>query len=234
MIKNGLKIKDNITIIDIGNAVKKLVNSYFIDGGYTPYYSSLVQYQVIVENFITGYELEEDDDVVDIAMNDPDMWKLVLRFFYDVADTDEAGKANDENLDYINIMNGVLNNVKDVVEFEKQKQIHSTDEIMDTLYTIKFFMNDVMDSIHNFANLSLSKMSSEDIDTVMNFMKQIEGKDLSSETIGDALKQAVDFKVPETEIYEGQRQHIAEQRKIIEDLRGQLKDKENTDNITEK
>lgn len=126
MIKNGLKIKDNITNNDIIDAVNFIVDANFINGEYTPYYYGPARLEAIAKFFITGYELEDGEKLIDLINEDEDMHLLIVRFFY----KDDGDELDDEenavNQKYINIFNDVLTYASQLIEFEKQKIINCT------------------------------------------------------------------------------------------------------------
>lgn len=143
MKKDNLRIKDNINILDQSNAIEMIVTSAFMDDGYTPHYVDDTKLAAIMKYFITGYELEDEDSLYQIIYEDEEVRNLILRFFENIDDTDEARKENVENASYINILNNVMNNVVDKIEFEKQKRIHLTEEKKQFLTDLTFALNSV-------------------------------------------------------------------------------------------
>lgn len=218
MKKNNLKIKDTITMVDKIMAIESIATSVFNeDGDYTPYYADIKKIEVIVENFLEGVELEENDYTYEIAMNDKDVNTLIKKFFYNNEDTDKAKKENEKNAEYIYIMNDILANAEEKIEFTKQEVINCTYSKNEFYTTFSTFLKDAEKAIENLSNLDLSKLDDDTVATALGIMNQLKDKDITPELITDVIKNAVDFKVPETEIYEGQRKHIEEQNALLKE-----------------
>ena len=229
MKKNNLKIKEKITMADQINAINNILSYYFTDGEYTPYYAEVAKIETIVKCFIEGYELEKGEYRYDCANNDKDMKKLVLQFCYDTADTAIAKKRNKDNKKYIDIMNYVTVNVNEKLEFEKQKRIHCADEKKSFLDNITSFISDLDKSLSNIANLELSKLTPEMIETASGIIAQLKDKEITPELISDIVKNAVDFKIPENEIIKGQQEQIGRLNEMLKEERAKNKkfDKKN-------
>ena len=104
MTKKNLKIKDTITMVDKVNAIEAIVNSAFDeDGSYTPYYVDIKKVEVIIDYFLEGIELADDEYTYEVAINDKDVNKLVSRFFYNIEESDKATKENEKNRQCLSI-----------------------------------------------------------------------------------------------------------------------------------
>ena len=205
-------------MVDKVNAIEAIVNSAFDeDGSYTPYYVDIKKVEVIVDYFLEGIELADDEYTYEVALNDKDVNKLVSCFFYNIEDSEKAKKENEKNAEYISIMNDVMANAENKIDFIKQEVINCTymkNEFYDNFNTM---VSNVNKAIENFSNLDLSRLDEDTITTALGIMNQLKDKELTPELITDVIKNAVNFEVPETEIYEGQRKHIEEQNVRIKE-----------------
>ena len=136
MKKMNLKIKDEINLIDKINAINGIVESCFLDGDYTPYYleKSLVEYIAIF--CMEGFELEENDDLYEITMSDPEFKELIGKFF----------GVNDDNK-YTEVQEFILKNVTSIVDYKRQRMIYGTD-------TRDAFLKDMMDVAESIIDIS--------------------------------------------------------------------------------
>ena len=215
MTKKNLKIKDTITMVDKVNAIEAIVNSAFDENGsYTPYYVDIKKVEVIVDYF---FELADNEYTYEVAINDKDVNKLVSRFFYNIEESDKATKENEKNAKYISIMNDVMANAGNKIEFIKQEVINCTYMKNEFYANFNTMVSNVNKAIENFSNLDLSRLDEDTITTALGIMNQLKDKELTPELITDVIKNAVNFEVPETEIYEGQRKHIEEQNTRIKE-----------------
>lgn len=142
---------------------------------------------------------------------------FIACFFYNIEDSEKAKKENEKNAEYISIMNDVMANAENKIEFIKQEVINCTymkNEFYDNFNTM---VSNVNKAIENFSNLDLSRLDEDTITTALGIMNQLKDKELTPELITDVIKNAVNFEVPETEIYEGQRKHIEEQNVRIKE-----------------
>lgn len=225
MKKENVRIKEEITIGDEINAVKSIVSSYFMNGDFTPYYSEMQCIIAITENFIEGVEFEDDELIYDAVVQDPDIYPLIMKFYYDVSDTEQAKHENEENIKYINIWNRVMQHVHEKVEFEKQLRINEM-----STYTLSNLINSqnemiesvietctvLLDSFSALANLK--NLTQEDMELAREFMGNLKDKNITETTLANAMKKVVkSHKVPNTKIYEGQRERIEEQQKQLEE-----------------
>ena len=59
----------------------------------------------------------------------------------------------------------------------------------------------------------------------MEFVKNMQDKNITETTLANAMKKVVTaYKVPNTKIYEGQRERIAEQQKQLQEMNKELTD----------
>ena len=210
MTKNDVRIKDNITIVDKIRAIEDIVSSYWTDGEYTPYYSDMATVIAIVENFITGVEFEEDDVIYDLVNSDEELSSLVYRFLNPTENDDE----------YKEIMYFVLENVEEMIRFEKQKVIHNSNAFS----IVGDMCEAIVDVLGNFSGMS-QMMTPENIEATKSFMTALKDKEITEETLASAVRIAADqFKIPESEIIEGQRQRIAEQQTQLQEKEAEIQD----------
>ena len=105
----------------------------------------------------------------------------------------------------------VMKNVKDKVDFIKQKIIHShadMDKIIEAC-------NVIIDSLENFSKLDLTELSKEDIKNASSIMKKIASGEITVDSLSSALKEAVGFKMDEamSEILNAKNAEIRELKK---------------------
>lgn len=235
MKKNNAKIKDVITVIDEINVTNAIFNSYFRNGEYTPYYSGMSEVIAIATNFLDGVEFDKNDLIYDSVLGDPELYSLVLRFYYNIEDTEEAAKQNAENGLYINIHNRIAANVRDMVEYEKQKRIHANTEIEDlkqliadqnySLSLLNEFINVVIDTFGNFSKLNLQSLSSDDMNMAIEFMQSLKDKNITETTLANAIRKAANkHKMPNSKIYEEQQARISEQQEQLREKESEIQD----------
>ena len=121
----NVKIKDSITIVDHIDAVEFIVNSYFTNGRYTPYYVDMAKNVAIAMFFLEGVKFEEDDDIYRITCIDEKIKPLVDKFL--------VASVSKTSAKYISIMEKVMKDVEDIVDFNKQVIIHSHSSIDEKL-----------------------------------------------------------------------------------------------------
>lgn len=139
------------------------------------------------------------------------------RHFYNIEESDKATKENEKNAEYISIMNDVMANAGNKIEFIKQEVINCTYMKNEFYANFNVMVSNVNKAIENFSNLDLSRLDEDTITTALGIMNQLKDKELTPELITNVIKNAVNFEVPETEIYEGQRKHIEEQNVRIKE-----------------
>ena len=189
MIKENMRIKENITLMDKIDAVESIVSSYFQDGDYTPYYAEMAEIIAVVTYFIEGITLEDDDNIYDLYEKDDELHNLVDQFIPKNISVTQFTPKNE-------IMRWVRNNVYDKVTYIKENVIHSTPD----LDTIVEAANVIIETCSNFSKLNLSAMSPEDIELGRSVLQKINdsGVEITPESITDIIKGAVPFDVDAT------------------------------------
>lgn len=193
MKKNNVRIKNNITLTDKINAINSIVSCYFTDGEYTPYYLEMAQVIASVTYFMEGVEFEDGDDIYSSVIHDDEVLNIV----------DDIITGED--------MAFVMKNVKDKVDFIKQKIIHSHAD-MDKIIEV---CNVIIDSLENFSKLDLTELSKEDIKNASSIMKKIASGEITVDSLSSALKEAVGFKMDDamSEILDAKNAEIRELKK---------------------
>lgn len=204
MRKNNVKIKDNITIVDEISAIQSIVEYYFTDGEYTPYYADMAKTTVVAQNFLDGVEFEAEDYVYECVMTNDDLYKCVNKFLVSSAIKSDA--------QYYNRMERIMKQVEDIVEFKKQKLIHNTDAfsiVGDMCLAIK----DILDNY--IQNTEIAN----------KFIEDLKESGITEETLTNAVRNAANkFQMPESDVIEGQRQRIAEQQKQLQEKETEIQD----------
>ena len=209
MKKENVKIKSNITIVDEISTIQSIVEYYFTDDEYTPYYADMAKITAVAQNFLDGVEFEAEDYVYECVMTNDDLYKCVNKFLVSSAIKSDA--------QYYNRMERIMKQVEDIVEFKKQKLIHGSD-------TIKA-IGDLCDSVTTVLNNIAEMNSPENIQMAKEFMEEIKKNGVTEETLANAARKAADqFKLPENEIIEGQRQRIAEQQEQLQEKETEIQD----------
>lgn len=198
MKKDNVRIKKNITLMDRVNAIEGIVSACFTGGKYTPYYRDMAETLAIIICFIDGLEFEENEAIYTSAISDPEVRNLIDLF-------KQPRMEVYENLEY------VREYVDDILEFEKQRLIHShadTDKIVEAC-------NVIIDSLDNFSKLNVEQMSKEDMNVAMNVMKQLSEKNFTKEDLTEILKNASNFNMDEAtkEIIDTKNTEIRELKK---------------------
>ena len=192
MKKNNVKIKNDIGIADEIIVIESIVDYYFTDGEYTPYYAEMGKVTAIAQNFLDGVEFDDEDYIYECVMNDDDLYKCVNKFFVPSTIKSDA--------QYYNRMERIMKQVEDIVEFKKQKLIHNTDA---------------------FGIIGDMCMALKDI--VDQYVLKESG--ITEETLANAVRNAADqFKLPDNDIIEGQRQRIAEQQEQLQEKEAEIQD----------
>lgn len=204
MKKDNVRIKDNISIIDEITAIESIVDYYFTDGEYTPYYADMAKTTVVAQNFLDGVEFEAEDYVYECVMTNDDLYKCVNKFLVSSAIKSDA--------QYYNRMERIMKQVEDIVEFKKQKLIHNTDAfsiVGDMCLAIK----DILDNY--IQNTEIAN----------KFIEDLKESGITEETLTNAVRNAADqFKMSENEVIEGQRQRIAEQQSQLQEKEAEIQD----------
>lgn len=206
MIKENMRIKENITLMDKIDAVESIVSSYFQNGDYTPYYAEMAEIIAVVTYFIEGITLEDDDNIYDLYEKDDELHNLVDQFIPKNISVTQFTPKNE-------MMRWVRNNVHDKVTYIKENVIHSTPD----LDTIVEAANVIIDTCSNFSKLNLSAMSPEDIELGRSVLQKINdsGVEITPESITEIIKGAVQFDVDATsaEIIDSLKEENRELRK---------------------
>lgn len=204
MKKENVKIKSNITIVDEISTIQSIVEYYFTDGEYTPYYADMAKTTAVAQNFLDGVEFEAEDYVYECVMTNDDLYKCVNKFLVPSTIKSDA--------QYYNRMERIMKQVEDIVEFKKQKLIHNTDAfgiVGDMCMALK----DIVDQY--VQNTELAK----------GFMEDLKESGITEETLTNAVRNAADkFKPSENEIIEGQRKRIAEQQAQLQEMQGRIQE----------
>lgn len=199
MKKDNLRIKENINILDQKNAIEMITTSAFMENGYTPYYVDDTKLAAIMKYFITGYELDEEDSLYQIIYEDEEVRELILKFFENIDDTDEAREENKENAIYINILNNVMNNVVDKIEFEKQKMIHLTDKKEEFLTDLNSALESITETFAK-ASHALTDVDPETKNTFLSVLTKLDtAKLLNKNTITDVISDIANKKFKDAE-----------------------------------
>lgn len=178
MKKENMRIKENITISDRINVINYIIDYYFTDGEYTPYYAGIAKIEAIALYFIDGVEFN-DDDVYECVENDKELRTLVHKFCYDVANGNVAKKHNTDNRKYIDVMRFVIENVNEKLEFEKQKRIHCTDEKNRTMKDINDVMEELVELAKNIKYAAKPVIENPEFTTqAVGVLKKLNGADV--------------------------------------------------------
>lgn len=194
MKKDNVRVKSDITIVDEITAIESMVSYYFTDNEYTPYYADMAKVTVIAENFLDGVEFESEDYVYQLVMENDDIYECVKDFI-------DAP-----------LMEKIMKQVGDIVEFKKQKLIHNTDAfaiVGDMCLAVK----DILD---NYAKNN---------EIAQKFISDLQESGINEETLTNAVRNVADqFKMSENEVIEGQRQRIAEQQTQLQEKEAEIQD----------
>lgn len=183
-----LKIKENITPDLIAQAIEYISNSCFIGGTYNPYYMGFTERLAIVQYFLDGIEFEEGDSLFVISELD-DVKSLIKKFYGDKRFSEQAA-----------LMEEVRENVKEVVEFKKQRLIHGADAIESIAKNIEDitgrlnefgnFIGNLDVALGNLVNLDLSAVNKEDVENTRKLVEKFANGDMAK-----ALKEAASFDI---------------------------------------
>lgn len=204
MKKENVKIKSNITIVDEISTIQSIVEYYFTDGEYTPYYADMAKTTAVAQNFLDGVEFEAEDYVYECVMTNDDLYKCVNKFLVPSTIKSDA--------QYYNRMERIMKHVEDIVEFKKQELIHNTDAFR-IVGDMCMALKDIMDSYTQNAELAKT------------FITDLQKSGITEETLTNAVRNAADqFKPTENEIIEGQRKRIAEQQSQLQEMQGRIQE----------
>ena len=204
MKKENVKIKSNITIVDEISTIQSIVEYYFTDDEYTPYYADMAKITAVAQNFLDGVEFEAEDYVYECVMTNDDLYKCVNKFL--------ASSAIKSDAQYYNRMERIMKQVEDIVEFKKQKLIHNTDAfsiVGDMCLAIK----DILDNY--IQNTEIAN----------KFIEDLKESGITEETLTNAVRNAANkFQMPESDVIEGQRKRIAEQQEQLQEKETEIQD----------
>ena len=183
-----LKIKEDITPDIIAQAIEYISNSCFIGGTYNPYYMGFTERLAIVQYFLDGIEFEDGDSLFVISELD-DVKNLVKKFYGDKRFSEPAA-----------LMEEIRENVKEVVEFKKQRLIHGADaieyiaknieDITGRLNEFGNFIGNLDVALGNLVNLDLSAVNKEDVENARKLAEKFANGDMAK-----ALKEAANFDI---------------------------------------
>ena len=128
-----LSIKENIAPDIIAEVIEYISNSCFIGGTYNPYYQSFAERMAIVQYFLDGIEFEDGDSLFVICELD-DVKKLINKFYGDERFSEQA-----------KLMKAIRENVKEVVDYKKQRMIHGADALETIAKAVDKFDNYISD-----------------------------------------------------------------------------------------
>ena len=226
MIKNNPKIKENISLIDEIKAIKTIVSSYFTETEgvieYTPYYSQMSTLFAIIDNFLDGVELDENNDSFETIMNDSEICSLIKRFYYNIENSEDSKNENKKNQKYIDLLNRVLLNVNEIVDFKKQELIHRDDKLRlkqaegyEAIEKLSSYFEIIAKSLYNFSQLDLRMLSPENFNLAKDVMMKLKESDMTEESISKIIKDAVGFDMDKAneEIINSKNEQITELKK---------------------
>ena len=207
MIKNNLRIKDNISLTDQIMVINDIVAAYFRNGDYTPYYAEMGEIIAVGTYLLEGYELEEGESIYTFYYTDQEVHKLIDMFI----------NNSNQKSQNVAIMKFIREMVKDKLEFAKERAIHSRPMTEEAFVTLKQFMDVVIDSFGNFANLNLSALSPEMIKNAQTVFQKMadSGFKMTEENIANVIKEAADFNLDDAskEIIDAKNAEIRELKK---------------------
>lgn len=205
-----LKIKENIAPDVIAEVIEYISNSCFIGGTYNPYYQNFAERMAIVQYFLDGIEFEDGDSLFVICELE-DVKKLINKFYGDERFSERA-----------KLMNIIKENVREVVDYKKQRMIHGADAIESIAKAVDRFDNYISDLgvvISNLAKFDWSKINKEDIESSRAIIEKITSSDfeLNEQTLAKVIKDAADFDIDKAsqEIIDSKNEQIKELQKRI-------------------
>ena len=203
-----LKIKENIAPDVVAEVIEYISNACFVSGTYNPYYQSFAERMAIVQYFLDGIEFEDGDSLFVICELD-DVKKLINKFYGDERFSEQA-----------KLMNIIRENVKEVVDYKKQRMIHGADAIETIAKAVDKFDNYISDLgvvLENLAKLDWSNINKEDMEFSRAIIQKIASSDfeLNEQTIAKVIKDAANFDVDKAsqEIIDAKNKQIEELQK---------------------
>lgn len=222
MIKDNMRIKESITLVDKVNAIETIVSFYFMNGDYTPYYKDEGEISAVIRNFIDGVEFEKGESVFAAYYNDEDLRKLVnvfiLKPVFEDTDDEEEKKTQDSIRECYDMMEIIREYVADKVEFEKQKYLHANPD----LDKIVMAADAIIDSFENFSRMNFEILTPENLEKAQRIFNKISesGFELTAENIINVIKDASSFNMDEAtkEIVDAKNSEIRELKEKIKKL----------------
>ena len=203
-----LNIKENITPDTIAEVIEYISNACFVSGTYNPYYQSFAERMAIVQYFLDGIEFEDGDSLFVICELD-DVKKLINKFYGDERFSEQA-----------KLMNIIRENVKEVIDYKKQRMIHGADALESIAKAVEKFDNYISDLgvvLGNLAGLDWSNINKEDIESSRAIIEKIASSDfeLNEQTLAKVIKDAANFDVDKAsqEIIDAKNKQIEELQK---------------------
>lgn len=216
MKKNNVRIKENISFVDIMTAIESIVPQYFTynevtgETEYTPYYSEMATKIAMVKYFMEGVEFEDNDNVYELIISDGEIVNCINQFYY----------TSNEKL--VNIIDMVTSNVEKIVDFKKEKLIHEDNDIkeyfasMSNMFnSFEDFLNVMVNSFRTFSNLDLSKITPEMMEMAQKFAIGLKDKNITPDILTDVIKDAVAFDMDKVSV-----DIINSKNKQIKELKG--------------
>ncbi len=131
MKKTNLKIKNvnDVGIIDEINVIETIASYYFKEfedeyGNsyieYTPYRSKIGKIIAVAENLLDGIEFDEDEEVYNSVMTDPDILSLINAIAFD---SYVNGVTKNKLLQIQNLFHDLMEQVNDIVEYRKSENL---------------------------------------------------------------------------------------------------------------
>lgn len=203
-----LKIKENIAPDVVAEVIEYISNACFIGGTYNPYYQSFAERMAIVQYFLDGIEFEDGDSLFAICELD-DVKKLINKFYGDERFSEQA-----------KLMKVIRENVKEVVDYKKQRMIHGADALETIAKAVDKFDNYISDLgvvLGNLAKLDWSNINKEDMEFSRAIIQKIASSDfeLNEQTLAKVIKDAADFDIDKAsqEIIDAKNKQIEELQK---------------------
>lgn len=193
MKKENVRIKENITLADQIAVIDYIMDFYFTDGEYTPYYSGMARVEAIAKYFLEGITFDKEDIIYDCVVEDKEIYNLVKKFYLDQSDSKASKTINNNNKNYLSIMAFVIENVNEKLEFEKQKVIHCTDEKSDLIKNINLTLEAFVDLSKNIKYAAKPVIENPEFGKyALNVLKKFDAKDvINKDTLTDIVRDLV-------------------------------------------
>jgi len=105
-----------------------------------------------------------------------------------------------------------MKQVDDIVEFQKQRIIHNTDAFS----VVGAMCMAVKDILDNYV---------QNTEVAQGFIEDLKASGITEETLTNAVRKAADqFKMPESDVIEGQRNRIAEQQAQLQEKEAEIQE----------